>query len=415
VADNLPPALNNFKLEISDLATAARARMIALMRPRPTPQANPTTPVVGIVGLGTMGIGIAQVFAQAGCRVLATDALPHVRDGATTQLAKALEFRVASGKMEAGDAADTLSRLRIVPAPEAMGDADMVIEAVVERLDTKIALFRGLEGVVAPTAVLATNTSSLSVRSVGAGLSRPERLIGLHFFNPAPAMKLVELVQPPGADPRAAAVARGWCEQAGKVVIDAPDAPGFIVNRCARPFYGEALAILEEGRPAIEIDAAMLAAGYRIGPLSLIDLIGADINLAATEALCAAMGGHPRYPVFETLRRQVAKGDRGRKTGRGLVFPDVTGAAPKDAGAIALRIEAAIVNEAGWLLQDGSTTRDDIDRAMILGLNFPKGPFETLRQQGPDRILAELARLEARAPVGLRGRYKPAPTLAEGG
>ena len=380
--------------------------------PSSSPDAPP--PVIGVVGLGTMGLGIAQVFAQAGCRVLATDAVPAAREGAKAQLERALGSRVAAGRMEAAEAARALSRLWIVPGPEAMGEADIVIEAVVERLDAKTALFGALEAVVGPAAVLATNTSSLSVKAIGAGLARPERLIGLHFFNPAPAMKLVELVRPPGTDPGAAAMARGLCERAGKVVIEAPDAPGFIVNRCARPFYGEALALLEEGRAAPEIDAAMLAAGYRIGPLSLIDLIGADINLAATEGLCAAMGGHPRYHVFETLRRQVAKGDLGRKTGRGLVFPGVPGAAPGDAGAIVLRIEAAMVNEAGWLLRDGGASRDGIDRAMTLGLNFPKGPFAALHQHGPDRILDELARLEAAAPAALRGRYLPAPALTEG-
>ena len=177
----------------------------------------------------------------------------------------------------------------------------------------------------------ATNTSSLPVHQIAAGLVRPGRLIGLHFFNPAPVMKLVELIGQAGCDPQALTLARQVTEAAGKTVISAPDRPGFIVNRCARPFYGEALALLEEGRSAAEIDAAMVAAGYRLGPFALIDLIGADINLAATEGLAAAMGGHPRHHVFAALRAQVAAGAPGRKVGRGFTVPGEAAAPPADA------------------------------------------------------------------------------------
>ncbi len=238
-----------------------------------------------------------------------------------------------AGKLTAAARDALIARVAVVPGPDAMGKAGLVIEAVIERLDVKAALFRALEASVAPEAVLATNTSSLSVASVAAGLAHPARVLGLHFFNPAPAMRLVELIAPPGTDPRASALARQVCEGAGKVVIDAPDRPGFIVNRCARPYYGEALALLAEGRAAGEIDAAMVAAGYRLGPFSLIDLIGADINLAATEGLAAAMGGHPRYHVFAALRAQVARGDLGRKTGKGFVFPDALPPPPAGCGS----------------------------------------------------------------------------------
>jgi 3-hydroxybutyryl-CoA dehydrogenase len=275
-----------------------------------------------------------------------------------------------------------------------------------------VALFRALESVVGDGAVLATNTSSLSVASIAAALQRPGRLVGLHFFNPAPVMKLVELVALPGTDADALALARRVSEAAGKVVIDAPDRPGFIVNRCARPFYGEALALLAEGRRAGDVDAAMVAGGYRIGPFSLIDLIGADINLAATEGLSAAMGGHPRYHVFEALRAQVARGDLGRKSGRGFVFPETLGAPPEDADEIVLRIESVLANEAAWLLAEGGTTRDGIDQAMKLGLNFPRGPFEALARQGVPRVRDMLAQLEAR--TALPGRYAAAPALTEG-
>jgi 3-hydroxybutyryl-CoA dehydrogenase len=225
-------------------------------------------------------------------------------------------------------------------------------------------------------------------------------------------MKLVELAGHVGTDPSALALGRGLAEAAGKTVIACPDRPGFIVNRCARPFYGEALALLEEGRDAAAIDAAMVAAGYRLGPFSLIDLVGADVNLAATEGLSAAMGGHPRYHVFAALRAQVAAGALGRKAGRGFVFPAAPSPAPEDAAAIVRRIEAALINEAGWLLAEGGVTAEGIDTAMRLGLNFPHGPFEALARHGAPAIRATLAELEARAPAHLAGRYRPAPVLA---
>ena len=200
-------------------------------------------------------------------------------------------------------------------------------------------------------------------------------------------------------------------EAAGKTVVACPDQPGFIVNRCARPYYGEAMALLEEGRSASDIDASLLSAGYRTGPLSLIDLIGADINLAASEGLAAAMRGHPRYHVFAALRAQVAKGDLGRKSGRGFLFPGRPGTPPADAAAIALRIEAMLANEAAGLLAEGGIDEGSIDMAMRLGMNFPRGPFEAARRQGLERIRATLNALEAAAPAHLKGRYAISPTL----
>ena len=202
----------------------------------------------------------------------------------------------------------------------------MVIEAIVEHLPAKQALFATLERAVPRATVLASNTSSLSISNIFAGLAAPERGLGLHFFNPPAAMRLVELITPPGTAAVAATLARTVTEAAGKTVITAPDRPGFIVNRCARPFYAEALALLDHGHTAAQIDAAMRAEGYPLGPFALIDLIGADINLAATRSLSQAMQGHPRYHVFPALVAQVASGDLGRKSGRG--FYDYTGAEP---------------------------------------------------------------------------------------
>ena len=370
-------------------------------------------PVIGVVGLGTMGLGIAQVFAQAGFPVLATDASEAVRGTAALRLAGALEARVAAGKLTLAERDAACDRVQVVGSVSGLAAAGLVIEAIAERPEAKRALFATLEGVVGPDAVLATNTSSLSVAALAQGLAHPGRVLGLHFFNPAPAMRLVELIAPQGCDQASVDLARRSAEAAGKTVILCADRPGFIVNRCARPFYGEALALLEEGRPAAEIDAAMLSAGYRIGPFALIDLIGADINLAATESLSAAMGWHPRYHVFQALRNQVARGDLGRKTGRGFVFPAEAGAPPADADAIILRIEAVLANEAAWLLAEGGTTAEGINQALMLGLNFPRGPLDGLHRHGPARILDTLAKLEAQAPPHLAGRYVPPPALSE--
>ncbi|MCB1377367.1 MAG: 3-hydroxybutyryl-CoA dehydrogenase [Alphaproteobacteria bacterium] len=360
---------------------------------------------IGVVGLGTMGLGIAQVFAQAGNRVLATDADAGARDRAMAQLAKMLESRVKAGKLAAEARDATLAALDIVPDPEALASASLVIEAVREDLQVKRALMARLEGIVGRDTILATNTSSLSVSEIARDLRNPARVLGLHFFNPPPVMKLVELATHAETAPAAVERARRVTEAAGKTVIACADRPGFIVNRCARPFYGEALSLLEDGRSPADIDAAMLAAGYKIGPFSLMDLIGADINLAATEGLAAAMGGHPRYHVFAALRAQVASGDLGRKSGRGFIYPDAPGPAPADAAAIALRIEAALANEAADLLAEGHLAAQDIDTAMRLGLNFPRGPFESARRHGFDRVVETLKSLEAAAPPHLKGRY----------
>jgi len=368
-------------------------------------------PTIGVVGLGTMGLGIAQVFAQAGYPVLATDAQPAARDTASDRMAQALQSRVDAGKLATADRDSTLSRLKVVADPAGLAPSALVIEAIVEKLEAKRNLFATLESSLTPTAILATNTSSLPIHAIAEGLRHPERLLALHFFNPPTAMKLVELAPHAMTDPGVVERARNWTTAAGKTVILCPDRPGFIVNRCARPYYGEALALLSEGRGAGEIDAAMTEVGYRLGPFALIDLIGADINLAATEGMHDAMSRHPRYHPFDALKAQVRSGNLGRKTGHGFVFPDPAVPPPPDAAEIALRIEATLVNEALWLLSEGGTTPEGIDTALRLGLNFPRGPFETLSRHGRPAILQELARLRAAAPEALKPRYDPAPGL----
>ena len=364
---------------------------------------------IAVVGLGAMGLGIAQVYAQAGHKVRATDQVAAARETARARLEAALAPRVAKGSLSAAEAAETVARLEVVEDIARLGPCDLAIEAVAEVLAVKQAVFAALQEVM-PNAVLATNTSSLSVGTISVGLTRPNQLLGLHFFIPAPAMRLVELIPHATTSPQALTLARQLTEAAGKVVIQAPDRPGFIVNRCARPYYGEALAMLEERRNAVEIDAAMLAAGYRLGPFALIDLIGADINLAATEGLSAAMNHHPRYHVFAALKAQVASGALGQKAGKGFISGPIE---PRENAEISLRIESTLVNEAAWLLPEGGVTAEGIDTAMRLGLNFPLGPFAALQQHGAAKVVAMLNDLEAKAPATLKTRYIAAPMLKE--
>jgi 3-hydroxybutyryl-CoA dehydrogenase len=378
-----------------------------------TVQDNPALgPVVGVVGLGTMGLGITQVFAAAGFTVIATDAFDLARNSARGRMAEALNARIAAGKLSEAARDDTLDRLHIVATLADLAPCALVIEAIIEKLAAKQDLFAALESIVAADCLLATNTSSIPVRDIAQGLRHPGRVLALHFFNPPTAMKLVELAAHDGTFGHNLKIARELTEKAGKTVVECPDRPGFIVNRCARPFYGEALALLAEGRSASDIDAAMLAAGYRLGPLSLIDLIGADINLAATQGMAAAMGQHPRYHVFPALTAQVATGHLGRKSGQGFLFPAQPGPAPADAAALALRIEATLINEAHWLLSEGGTTPEGIDTAMKLGLNFPRGPFEALALHGRAAVLASLTALQKAAPPAMKDRYTPASGLA---
>lgn len=365
---------------------------------------------IGMVGLGTMGLGIAQVYAAAGHKVLGVDGYAPASETAAARMTASLEKRVAAGKLQTDMMQATLVRFDVVSGIEELKGCDLVIEAIAENLEDKRTLFKNLEAIISRTSVIATNTSALSVSGMAEGLSWPERVLGLHFFNPAPAMKLVELVTRPTNEVSAVKLAKSLTESAGKTVIQCADRPGFIVNRCARPYYGEALAMLEEGIPAKEIDAAMLAAGYRLGPFSLIDLIGADINLAATKGLYQGMNAHPRYFMFQSLIDQVASGHLGAKSGQGFLT-DIE-VMPVRNDTIARRIEATLANEAASLLDEGDQTPDAIDLAMKLALNYPRGPFESARQWGFSEIRKELSRLQLAAPTHLKERYEISPSLA---
>ena len=315
--------------------------------------------VVGVVGAGAMGTGIAQVAATAGHRVVLADVAQGATQRAQANVAKAMEREVAKSRLSR-DAADEIMS-RIDYQWEALGadlgafrQCELVIEAVVEELDVKRSLFRRLEGAVSRESVLATNTSSLSVASIASTCEASARVVGLHFFNPAPVMALVEVVPWMGGDPLVTSSAHALMRRWNKSPVLATDTPGFIVNRIARPFYGEALRILEEGAAdAPTIDWAMKElGGFRMGPFELMDFIGNDVNYAVTRSVFEGFYYEPRYRPSLTQRRLVEAGFLGRKSGRG--YYDYRDGAPapvatKDAAvgqAVFERILAMLINEA---------------------------------------------------------------------
>ncbi len=289
---------------------------------------------VAVVGCGAMGAGIAQVAAAAGHRVLMVDARAGAAAKAVQGVDDALGKLVAKGKMAEDDRAALVGRLQPVDGLADLAPARLVVEAIVEDLEVKRALFRDLEGIVAPDAILATNTSSLPVTAIAAPLGRPERFAGLHFFNPAPLMALVEIISGLATDRAVAdtlfATAKAW----GKSPVHARSTPGFIVNRVARPFYAEGLRALQEraADPAT-LDAVMReSGGFRMGPFELMDLIGHDVNFAVTKSVHAAYFGDPRFQPSLIQQELVEAGRLGRKTGRGFFDygPDAAKPAARD-------------------------------------------------------------------------------------
>lgn len=272
-----------------------------------------------VVGAGIMGAGIAQVAAQAGHAVMLFDLREGAAAEARAKLGKSLEALAAKGKITAQEAAQTLARIEAVPSLEAAASARLVVEAVVEKLDAKRALFRQLEGIVGADCVLATNTSSISVTAIANGLQRPGRLVGMHFFNPVPLMKLVEVVSGLQTEPAVAQAIHALSSRWGKVPVFARSTPGFIVNRIARPYYAETLALLQEqaGTPAL-LDACLRAAGFRMGPCELMDLIGHDTNFSVTQSVFEANFFDKRFVPSLVQRELVDGGLLGRKSGRGF-------------------------------------------------------------------------------------------------
>ncbi len=274
---------------------------------------------VCVVGAGIMGAGIAQVAALAGHAVRLFDMREGAAAAAKTRMAAALESLVAKGRMGAADVKALLARITPISTLDEAAGVALVVEAIVENLEAKRALFQQLEGIVGAEAVLATNTSSISVTAIASGMQHPGRLVGMHFFNPVPLMKLVEVVAGLQTDASVAAAIFELSSAWGKTPVHAKSTPGFIVNRIARPYYAEALALLLEqaATPAV-IDACLRGAGFRMGPCELIDLIGHDTNLAVTKSVFEANFFDKRYMPSLVQAEMVAGGLLGRKSGRGF-------------------------------------------------------------------------------------------------
>ena len=282
--------------------------------------ALPRDATVAVFGAGAMGTGIAQVAAQAGHRVLVFDARINAADDAKRRIADTLAGLAAKGKLPEADAKAAAERVHAVHAPGDAASAKLIVEAIVEDLEAKRELFRQIENVSAPDTILATNTSSISITAIGAGLKRPSRVAGMHFFNPAPLMPLVEIVRGLATDPAVVetlyATATAW----GKTAVRAASTPGFIVNRCARPYYAEALRLLaERAADPATLDAVMReAGGFRMGPFELMDMIGHDVNLAVTKGVWEAYFHDPRFTPSVQQQELVDAGFLGRKSGRGF-------------------------------------------------------------------------------------------------
>jgi len=274
---------------------------------------------IGVVGAGTMGNGIAQVFAQKGFTVHVVDALPAALDRARATIEKSLGKFVEKGKMDAADRDATLGRLSFGGTVGALAGTDFVVEAIVEDYEAKRALFGTLDAVTKREVILSSNTSSISITALGAATRRPERVLGMHFMNPVPVMTLVELVRGQATSAESMTVATELCGTLGKTAVEAADYPGFISNRILMPMINEAIFALMEGVGTPEaIDTVMkLGMNHPMGPLTLADFIGLDVCLAILEVLHDGLGD-PKYRPCPLLRRMVAAGYLGRKSGRGF-------------------------------------------------------------------------------------------------
>lgn len=377
--------------------------------------------IVGVVGAGAMGTGIAQVAAAAGHKVVLGDASPGATQKAQANVAKAMDREVEKGRRSRDEADEIAARIDYVWEPlvddlMAYRHCGLVIEAVIEDLDAKRGLFRRLEEVVAADAVLATNTSSLSVTSIAATCKAPDRVVGLHFFNPAPVMPLVEVIPWVGGGITVAPAAYALMKQWKKTPVLATDTPGFIVNRIARPFYGEAIRILEEGVADVAtIDHAMKELGkFRMGPFELMDFIGNDVNYAVTRSVYENMFYDPRYKPSLTQKRLVEAGFLGRKSGRGYYSYGAGIAKPEPKNEpntlllIFERVLAMLINEAVDAVFMQVASPQDVDLAMTKGVNYPKGLLAWANDIGLSRVLAWMERLHEE--YG-EDRYRPSPLL----
>ena len=356
---------------------------------------------IGVIGSGAMGSGIAQVAAQAGYEVVVYDQQKAALERAENGLKSTLSKLVDKGKISAEDSLSILGRIAFRESLEALISSDLVIEAIVENIDIKKSVFQAVEALVSDTCILATNTSSLSVTAIATSCAKPGRFIGIHFFNPAPLMPLVEIIPALQTDEALAEKCVNLMRSWGKVPVVCKDTPGFIVNRVARPYYSEALRIVDEGIADMpSVDQAMRDQGFRMGPFELMDMIGHDVNYTVTESVFTAMYFDPRFRPSITQKKLVEAQWLGRKSGRGFYnyAEGSTQPAPSDnmnlRKEISDRILAMLINEAFDSVYLGVASAEDIDLAMTKGVNYPKGLIAWGKELGLSAVREQLVLLQ---------------------
>ena len=356
---------------------------------------------VGIIGSGTMGSGIAQVAATADCVVKLYDTNQAALDKAKASLEKILSRLVQKGRIDEAEKSRIQGNISYVDNLRDLHDSDLTIEAIIESLEIKQRVFSELESYVSSECIIASNTSSLSIASIAASLLKPERCVGIHFFNPAPLMKLVEVIPAVQTSEKVLEKSVQIISDWKKVVAVAKDTPGFIVNRVARPFYGESLRIYEEGiADFATIDWSLKTlGGFRMGPFELMDFIGNDVNYTVTETVFTAFYFDPRYKPSFTQKRFSEAGYLGRKSGKGY-YDYAEGAekpAPKEDKELAQqifdRVLVMLINEAADALFMNIASAEDIDNAMTKGVNYPKGLLAWADEKGIDWCVNKLDEL----------------------
>ena len=352
---------------------------------------------IGVIGAGSMGSGIAQIAATNECKVLLFDNNPKALLKALEKLEKILNRLVQKNKINQLQSEKIISRISTVENIVELSSCDLVIEAIIEDIDVKKNIFSELDVICPKSTILATNTSSLSVTSIASSCKFPERVIGIHFFNPAPVMPLVEIIPCIQGTDQTLQISKKLIDSWGKVAVIAKDTPGFIVNRIARPFYGEALRIYEEGIANFEtIDYAMTEiGGFRMGPFTLMDFIGNDVNYAVTESVFKSFYFDPRYKPSFTQKRHAEAGWFGKKSNRGYYdySSEELRVVSKDRAvlvSICNRILFMLINEAADALFLNIATKEDIDLAMTKGVNYPKGLLKWADEIGIEKCVNSL-------------------------
>jgi 3-hydroxybutyryl-CoA dehydrogenase len=372
--------------------------------------------IIGVVGAGTMGAGIAQVAAQNGHQVIIMDSSISTLEKAKSQHEKQVNRLVEKGVIEQDMRDQILGSISYTESIADMRSCELIIEAIIEKLEIKHDVFRKLEEVVSNACILASNTSSLSIASIGSVLVNPERIIGIHFFNPAPLMPLVEVIPAVQTNSTTIETARTLIESWKKVVVVCKDTPGFIVNRVARPFYGEALRIYEEGiADFATIDWALTHfGGFRMGPFTLMDYIGNDVNYTVTETVFEAFYYDPRFRPSFTQKRHKEAGFYGRKSGRGFYqysegVEQLSPIKDEELGRVIFeRILVMLINEAIDAVFLHIASIEDVDLAMTNGVNYPKGLLKWADELGLDWVLTRLETLHKEYGDD---RYRPNPLL----